>query len=56
MFASSSQEKGDSLYGKAKKESRVFLEDTINSLGGKFTGLIIPNVFGLFVNPIIIHL
>ena len=51
LFASSSQEKGDSIYGKAKKESRVLLEDTINSLGGKFTGLIIPNVFGPFCKP-----
>ena len=51
MFASSSQEKGGSIYGKAKKESRVLLEDTINSLGGKFTGLIIPNVFGPFCKP-----
>ena len=51
LFASSSQENGDSLYGKAKKESRVLLEDTINSLGGNFTGLIIPNVFGPFCKP-----
>ena len=51
LFASSSQEKGDNLYGKAKKESRVLLEDTINTLGGKFTGLIIPNVFGPFCKP-----
>ena len=51
LFASSSQEKGDSLYGKAKKESRVLLEETINTLGGKFTGLIIPNVFGPFCKP-----
>jgi len=51
LFASSSQEKGESLYGKAKKESRLLLEDTINSLGGKFTGLIIPNVFGPFCKP-----
>ena len=51
LFSSSSQEKGDSIYGKAKKESRVLLEDTINSLGGKFTGLIIPNVFGPFCKP-----
>ena len=51
LFASSSQENGDSLYGKAKKESRVLLEDTINTLGGKFTGLIIPNVFGPFCKP-----
>ena len=48
LFASSSQENGGSIYGKAKKESRVLLENTINSLGGKFTGLIIPNVFGPF--------
>ena len=51
LFASSSQENGDSIYGKVKKESRVLLEDTINSLGGKFTGLIIPNVFGPFCKP-----
>ena len=51
FFASSSQEKGNSIYGKAKKESRVLLEDTINSFGGKFTGLIIPNVFGPFCKP-----
>ena len=51
LFASSSQENGNSLYGKAKKESREFLEKTINSLEGKFTGLIIPNVFGPFCKP-----
>lgn len=51
IFASSFQEDSDSLYGKAKKESRVFLEQTINDLGGKFTGLIIPNVFGPFCKP-----
>lgn len=48
LFASSSQENGDSIYGKAKKESRVLLEHTTNALRGKFTGLIIPNVFGPF--------
>ena len=51
LFASSSQEKVETTYGKAKKESRVLLEDTINTLGGKFTGLIIPNVFGPFCKP-----
>ena len=51
LFASSSQENGNSIYGKAKKESRVVLEETINSLGGKFTALIIPNVFGPFCKP-----
>ena len=51
IFASSSQEESVSLYGKAKKESRLFLEQTTNELGGKFTGLIIPNVFGPFCKP-----
>ena len=51
IFASSFQEDSDSLYGKAKKESRLFLEQTISELGGKFTGLIIPNVFGPFCKP-----
>ena len=51
IFASSFKEDSDSLYGKAKKESRLFLEQTISELGGKFTGLIIPNVFGPFCQP-----
>jgi len=51
LFASSSQENGDSIYGKSKKKSRVLLENIIDSLGGKFTGLIIPNVFGPFCKP-----
>ncbi len=51
IFASSLQEDSESLYGKAKKESRIFLEQTIQELGGKFTGLIIPNVFGPFCKP-----
>ena len=51
LFASSSQEKGDSTYGKAKKDSRVLLEDTMSTLGGRFTGLIIPNIFGPFCKP-----
>jgi UDP-2-acetamido-2,6-beta-L-arabino-hexul-4-ose reductase len=51
IFASSSQEDSASLYGKAKKESRIFLKQTTIELGGKFTGLIIPNVFGAFCKP-----
>ena len=51
IFASSSQEDTASLYGKAKKESRIFLEQTTIELGGKFTGFIIPNVFGPFCKP-----
>ena len=51
LFASSSQEKGDSTYGKAKKDARVLLEDTMSTLGGRFTALIIPNIFGPFCKP-----
>jgi UDP-2-acetamido-2,6-beta-L-arabino-hexul-4-ose reductase len=51
LFASSSQEKGESAFGKAKKDARVLLEDTMSTLGGRFTGLIIPNIFGPFCKP-----
>jgi UDP-2-acetamido-2,6-beta-L-arabino-hexul-4-ose reductase len=51
IFASSSQEDSASLYGLSKNESRVFLEQTVNKFGGRFTGLIIPNVFGPFSRP-----
>ena len=51
IFASSFQEDSGSMYGKVKKESRILLEQTIRKLKGKFTGLIIPNVFGPFCKP-----
>ena len=51
LFASSYQENEDSAYGRAKRSSRVLLEGTMNDLGGSFTGLIIPNVFGPFCKP-----
>ena len=51
LFASSYQENQNSAYGQAKKSSRVFLQGTMNDLGGSFTGLIIPNVFGPFSKP-----
>jgi UDP-2-acetamido-2,6-beta-L-arabino-hexul-4-ose reductase len=51
LFASSYQENSDSIYGKSKKESRILLEETVIKQGGKFTGLIIPNVFGPFCKP-----
>jgi UDP-2-acetamido-2,6-beta-L-arabino-hexul-4-ose reductase len=51
IFASSYQEETKGSYGKSKKESRVFLEQTIKNLGGRYTGLIIPNVFGPFCKP-----
>ena len=51
LFSSSSQEERDNLYGKSKKEGRTLLSDWAKSAGGKFTGMIIPNVFGPFGQP-----
>ncbi|HVW99423.1 MAG TPA: NAD-dependent epimerase/dehydratase family protein [Candidatus Babeliaceae bacterium] len=51
IFSSSSQEERDNLYGKSKKEGRELFASWANLSGGKFTGLVIPNVFGPFGNP-----
>lgn len=51
LFSSSTQEERDNLYGKSKKEGREALEAWAKSEGGKFTGLIIPNVYGPFGHP-----
>lgn len=51
LFSSSSQEERDNLYGKSKKEGRELLINWTEKSGGKFTGLIIPNVFGPFGQP-----
>jgi UDP-2-acetamido-2,6-beta-L-arabino-hexul-4-ose reductase len=51
LFSSSSQEEKDNLYGKSKKEGRKLLADWAEKSGGKFTGMIIPNVFGPFGKP-----
>ncbi len=51
IFSSSTQEDRDNLYGKSKKEGRALMSDWAKSSGGKFTGLIIPNVFGPFGHP-----
>ena len=51
IFASSTQEERDNLYGRSKKEGRNLLANWASKSGGKFTGLIIPNVFGQFCNP-----
>lgn len=51
IFSSSTQEERDNEYGKAKKEARrIFAEASVGN-NFKFTGLIIPNVFGPFGNP-----
>ena len=51
LFSSSTQEEKDNLYGKSKKEGRKLLEDWAMRNNAKFTGFIIPNVFGPFGNP-----
>jgi UDP-2-acetamido-2,6-beta-L-arabino-hexul-4-ose reductase len=51
LFSSSTQEERDNLYGKSKLDGRKLLEDWAERTKSKFTGLIIPNVFGPFGNP-----
>lgn len=51
IFASSSQEEFDNLYGNSKREARKLLSDWAKSVNVQFCGLIIPNVFGPFCKP-----
>jgi len=51
LFSSSTQEERDNLYGKSKREGRELLEKWATRNNARFTGLIIPNVFGPFGNP-----
>lgn len=51
IFSSSTQENKGNPYGLSKKEGRVVLENWASRSNGRFTGLIIPNVFGAFGNP-----
>lgn len=51
IISSSTQEDKDNLYGKSKKDGRLILSDWAENNTGKFTGLIIPNVFGPFCLP-----
>lgn len=51
LFSSSSQEENDNLYGKSKKEGRELLSEWAAKNNGRFTGMIIPNVFGPFGKP-----
>lgn len=51
IFSSSSQEERDNLYGKSKREGREILAKWAEESGGKFTGMVIPNVFGPFGQP-----
>ena len=51
LFSSSTQEERDNLYGKSKKDGRALLEHWAMQNDARFTGFIIPNVFGPFGNP-----
>jgi UDP-2-acetamido-2,6-beta-L-arabino-hexul-4-ose reductase len=51
LFSSSTQEERDNLYGKSKKVGRELMINWANNSEGKFTGMIIPNVFGPFGHP-----
>jgi UDP-2-acetamido-2,6-beta-L-arabino-hexul-4-ose reductase len=51
VFSSSTQEEKNNIYGNSKKEGRKLMADWAKTSGGKFTGMIIPNVFGPFGLP-----
>jgi UDP-2-acetamido-2,6-beta-L-arabino-hexul-4-ose reductase len=51
LFSSSTQEERDNLYGKSKHDGRELLEKWAQRNGTRFTGLVIPNVFGPFGRP-----
>lgn len=51
LFSSSTQEERDNPYGKSKKEGRKLLEQWAMKNKTRFTGLVIPNVYGPFGNP-----
>jgi UDP-2-acetamido-2,6-beta-L-arabino-hexul-4-ose reductase len=51
LFASSTQEERDNLFGRSKQEGRIMLAEWSEKNRSPFTGLIIPNVFGPFGSP-----
>jgi UDP-2-acetamido-2,6-beta-L-arabino-hexul-4-ose reductase len=51
IFSSTSQEDRDNHYGRSKSKCREVLTDWATRSCAKFTGLIIPNVFGPFGKP-----
>jgi len=51
LFSSSTQEERDNMFGKSKREGREILANWAKENNAKFTGLVIPNVFGPFGNP-----
>lgn len=51
VISSSTQEERDNLYGKSKREGRLMLAVWATKANGRFTGMLIPNVFGPFGHP-----
>ena len=51
VFSSSTQEERDNLYGKSKKEGRRLFEQWATRNNARFSGFVIPNVFGPFGKP-----
>lgn len=51
IFSSSTQEERENAYGSSKKKGRELFECWAGRNNAKFTGLIIPNVFGPFGVP-----
>lgn len=51
LFSSSTQEERDNLYGKSKHDGRLLFEQWALRTNSRFTGFVIPNVFGPFGNP-----
>jgi UDP-2-acetamido-2,6-beta-L-arabino-hexul-4-ose reductase len=51
LFSSSTQEERGNPYGRSKREGRMLLKEWAERNSARFTGLIIPNVFGPFGNP-----
>jgi len=51
LFSSSTQEERDNIFGKSKREGRALFEKWAERNHSRFTGLVIPNVFGPFGRP-----
>jgi UDP-2-acetamido-2,6-beta-L-arabino-hexul-4-ose reductase len=51
LFSSSTQEMVDNSYGRSKQQGRKLFEEWAKRNGARFTGMIIPNVFGAFGKP-----
>ena len=51
LFSSSTQENNENIYGKSKKDGRILFQKWAERNQSRFTGLIIPNVYGPFSSP-----